>query len=127
MSSDFVKIEMLLQKYFDGIYSSDISKLNEVFHPKAQYVCATSGELTLLTMSEYFNLVQNRQSPLSKNTERKDTILSIDLIGPATALAKVHCLISPKYFTDLLSLIKLNHQWLIINKNFHYEISYQFD
>lgn len=122
MPSNFVKIEILLQKYFDGIYSGDSSKLSEVFHEKAQYVCATSGELTLLTMPEYFNLVQNRQSPLRKSAERKDTIVSIEMIGPATALAKVNCLISPKYFSDLLSLIKLNDQWLIIHKNFHYTI-----
>ena len=122
MSSDLSKIENLLQRYFDGIYSGETAVLGEVFHPSAHYSCVSSGELTQLNMPAYFNLVLNRSSPSSKNEVRKDNIISIEFAGPVTALAKVNCLISPKYFTDMLSLIKLQGRWLIISKVFHYQI-----
>lgn len=40
-----------------------------------------------------------------------------------TALARVECAIGPKFFTDLLTFIKLDGRWQIIAKVFHYELT----
>lgn len=115
-------IEEQLRNYFDGLYYGDVTKLSRVFHPKAQYSCTSGGELIHHNMDEYFDIVKNRLAPSFKNESREDKILFIDVIGMTTALAKVQCVIAPKYFTDLLSLIFLDGRWQIISKVFDFQM-----
>ncbi len=113
-------IEALLQRYFDGLYFSDVEALRGVFHPKAAYICATEEPLVHLSMDEYFDVVAERTAPASVNQARRDRIISIDLVGSDTALAKVECAIASKFFTDLLSIVREKGRWLIIAKVFHF-------
>ena len=40
-------------------------------------------------------------------------MLSIELVGPVTALARLQCSIAPKHFIDLLTLLWLDGRWQI--------------
>ena len=114
-------IRALLQDYFDGLYASDANRLGRVFHPSAMYACASSGTLQLLDMAAYLPMVAQRPSPASRGQARADEIVSIEMAGPVTALARVHCTIAPKRFTDLLTLVRLDGRWQIVAKVFHYD------
>jgi hypothetical protein len=118
----FSAVSAVLQTYFDGLYHSDTQRLRRVFHPQAVYACATGGEPLILRMDEYFPVVDARPAPASRGDARTDRILSIELVGPVTALAKVECSILPKHFTDLLTLIHVDGRWQIIAKVFHFEL-----
>lgn len=122
MTTAFGEIEAVLASYFEGLYRSDTGILARVFHPAALYACATGGTLLTLRMDEYFPIVDKRPSPASRNDVRTDRILSIELVGPVTALARVQCSIAPKHFTDLLTLLFVEGRWQVISKVFHYEI-----
>jgi Putative lumazine-binding len=122
ISTEFVAVSAALQTYFDGLHHSDTSRLRTVFHPDAIYACATEGKLLMLSMSEYFPIVDKRPSPASRNDARTDRILEIQFAGPVTAFARVECSIAPKSFVDFLTLIKLDDRWQIISKVFHFEI-----
>ncbi|KJV09008.1 hypothetical protein VZ95_14135 [Elstera litoralis] len=121
MSDLFQEIVPVLNTYFDGLYFSDTARLRQVFHPRAQYVCASDGTLLYRTMDEYFPIVAVRPAPASRGEPRRDRIASIAFAGPVTAIATVNCAIGAKYFTDLLTLIKLDGRWQIISKVFHAE------
>ncbi len=108
--------------YFDGLYHSDTVRLAKVFHPQAQYVCATDGALTHLTMDQYFPVVDQRPSPASRNEIRHDRIVSIEFAGPVTAFVRAECAIGPKFFTDLLTFVFVDGCWQIIAKVFHYDL-----
>ncbi|MEH0842454.1 nuclear transport factor 2 family protein [Micromonospora sp. CPCC 205711] len=116
------EIERALAVYFDGLHHGDVSRLAKVFHPAAVYATATEGTLTRLTMDEYFPIVDARPSPASRGEERRDSIASIHLAGPVTALAVVTLAMGPKRFTDLLTMIRLDDRWQIISKVFHYDL-----
>lgn len=118
---DFNKIQLMLVRYFDGLYHSDTSLLATVFHADATYVCASDDELLQLDMEAYFPIVEVRPSPHSRNEPRVDAIRSIQFAGPKTAFAHVNCAIGERYFNDFLSLIKTDEGWRIIAKVFHYE------
>jgi hypothetical protein len=122
MHGAYLEIADVLSMYFDGLYHSDTKRLRSVFHPRAQYVCATGGTLTYRTMEEYFPIVDQRPSPASRREPRVDSIVSIEFAGPVTAFARVHCAIGPKYFTDLLTLVRVDGRWQIISKVFHFDI-----
>lgn len=118
----FATVVAVLERYFDGLYQSDTGILKQVFHPKALYATATDGTLLELDMDRYFPIVDKRPSPESRGEARADRILSIEFVGPVTALAKVQCAIAEKAFTDLLSLVFVDGRWQIIAKVFHYDI-----
>lgn len=118
----FVEVARVLADYFDGLHHSDTAILRRVFHPAAQYACATDGNLLQLRMDEYFPIVDQRPSPASRSEPRDDRIVSIQFAGPVTAFAHVECSIRPKVFTDFLSLVKLDGRWQIIAKVFHYRL-----
>jgi len=122
MEAKFIAVTNVISKYFDGLYNSDTSILADVFHPLAQYVCATEGDVLYYNMKEYFPIVDNRPSPASLNEKRHDRILSIEFAGPVTALARIECSIGAKFFTDFLSLIFVDGKWQIISKVFNYEL-----
>ena len=116
------EIRALLQDYFDGLHFSDVARLGHVFNASAMYACATSGTLLQLDMAAYFAVVAQRPSPASLGQSRQDEIVSIEMAGPVTALARVHCTIAPKRFTDLLTMVRLDGRWQILAKVFHFEL-----
>lgn len=118
----FDAIVELLHRYFDALYRSDTQLLRQVFHPSALYACATGGALQTLDMASYFPMVDARRSPASRGEIRADRIVSIEFAGPETALARVECAIAPKQFTDLLTFVRIDGQWWIIAKVFHYDV-----
>jgi hypothetical protein len=121
-SNDAAAVRELLREYFDGLYHGDTRRLRRVFHPEAVYATASGDTPLILHMEAYFRMVEERPSPASKREARTDRILSIEPVGPVTALAKVQCSIQPRHFTDLLSLIRVSGHWQIIAKVFHYEL-----
>ena len=119
----FAAVSAVLADYFEGLYRSDTTLLRRAFHPRAVYACATEGTLLRLDMDEYFPIVDQRPSPESRGDARADRIVSIDFIGPVTAVARVECQILPKRFSDVLTLVFVDGRWQIIAKVFHFELS----
>ena len=122
MTTAYQAIIEAMTLYFDGLYHSDTVRLGKVFHPDAQYVCATEGTLTHLAMDAYFPVVDKRPSPASRNEQRLDRIVSIEFAGPLTAFVRAECVIGPKFFTDLLTFICIDGRWQIIAKVFHFDL-----
>jgi hypothetical protein len=121
--SAFDEVVQVLGEYLDGLYHSDTARLRRVFHSEAHYFCATDGELLHLDMATYFPIVDKRPSPASQSHARTDRILSIEFAGPVTALVRLECSIPTKFFTDFLTLVKLQGRWQIVSKVFHYEVA----
>jgi len=120
MSDDLAAIKAVLQTYFDGMYEGDIEKLRAAFHPTADLrTAADDGTLAVMPRAAWFDLVQSRPSPKSRDLARHDWVVTIDRSGPATALAKVQCAIPPRYFTDYLTLARLKEGWIIVGKTYH--------
>lgn len=119
---EYQQICKLLERYFDALYECDSEKLSQVLHERALYACLEKGKLLSRTMQEYFSIVDHRVSPKEKNERRRDKVISIDLGNKTTALAKVNCSIGEKFYTDYLSLLKIDNRWWIISKIFDYKI-----
>jgi hypothetical protein len=122
MTAAFDEVAAVMSVYFDGLHHSDTARLREVFHPQANYACATDGTLLHLGMDEYFAVVDQRPSPATKGEPRDDHIVAIEFAGPVTAFVKATCTIRPKSFIDFLTLVKLDGRWQIVSKVFHYEL-----
>lgn len=122
MSTELIEIETAVRTYLDGLYEGDTAKLAAVFHPTSALTQWFDGELKIIPRDVWFEAVKNRPSPKSNGLPRADHILAIDLIGPAMAHVKLKCAIPPRYFTDILSFLKIDGRWQVAQKVFMTEV-----
>lgn len=118
MNDEIKAIEAATRTYLDGLYEGDVEKLASVFHPTSALTQSQDGELKVVPREHWFEAVRNRKSPQETGLERGDHILAIDLVGPSMALVKLKCQMPPRYFTDLLSFLKVDGKWVVAQKVF---------
>ncbi len=120
MTDDLAAIEAVLQTYLDGLHEGSVEKLGAAFHATADLrSVAADGTLAVMSRAAWFEAVRSRPSPKSRDLARHDAVVTIDRSGAATAFAKVQCAIPPRFFTDYLTLARLNEGWTIVGKTFH--------
>ena len=123
MNSDATDIDLIqktIQLYFDGLYYSDVDKINKAFHPSSQVMGFFDGNLSMLSLEQFAELVKSTPAP-SENGEAYDMkIVSMDITGNE-AVVKVEDLYLGLRFTDYLSLLKIENEWVIVNKVYYYE------
>jgi len=115
------EITALLGDYFDGLYDGDLEKFARVFHPDSHLYSTDGAAITDMSRAQYFELIGSRDSSRSQGLKRHDRIVSIHKSGPDTAHAVVNCAIPPRYFTDYLTLLKLDGRWQIVAKSFRFK------
>ena len=120
MNEIYAEIVSALELFFDGFFEGDVEKLNRIFHPNCHLYSAADGPLIDDDMATVYDHVLNRHSPANRNQPRYDRIISIDISASETALAKVQIAFGDRFFTDYLSLLKIDGRWQIISKTFTY-------
>ena len=118
MSQDRTAIEAVVQTYLDGLYEGDVDKLAAAFHPTSSLTYEENGVLTPLPRDRWLEAVRERPSPKARGLPRHDRILQIDQASPTAAFVKLECAIPPRYFTDYLSLLKVEGRWQVAQKVF---------
>jgi hypothetical protein len=118
MSQDRTEIEAVVQTYLDGLYEGDVAKLAAAFHPTSSLTYEENGVLTPLPRDRWLEAVRERPSPKARGLPRHDRILQIDQASPTAAFVKLECAIPPRYFTDYLSLLKVEGRWQVAQKVF---------
>ena len=122
-SDDIKSIEGVIQRYLDGLYESDAEKIAGAFHPTSALTSiGDDGQLVITPRDSWLDNVRTRPSPKQRGLRRHDRVLSIDLVGPTMAYVKLNCAIPPRFFTDQLSLLKIDGRWQIAQKVFMTEV-----
>ena len=122
MAGDVEAVEKVICTYLDGLYEGDTGKLAQAFHEVSHLYSVSDGGVADLPREKWFEFVKGRASPQSKGLKRTDRIVSIDFSGPETAFVKVECSIHPRYFTDYLTLLKLNEGWKVVSKTYRTDV-----
>lgn len=121
--TDKEAIEGVVQTYLEGLYEGDATKIASAFHPTSALTSISEeGELAITPRDVWLNNVRNRPSPKQRGLSRHDEVLSIDLVGPTMAYVKLRCAIPPRFFTDQLSLLKIDGRWQVAQKVFMTEL-----
>jgi hypothetical protein len=122
-TDDVKNIEGVVQSYLDGLHEGDAGKIASAFHPTSALTSISeAGELAITPRDVWLNNVRNRASPKQQGLSRHDQVLSIDLVGPTMAYVKLKCAIPPRFFTDQLSLLKIDGRWQVAQKVFMTEL-----
>jgi hypothetical protein len=117
---DHIRILELCAAYHDALHRSDAEALGRLFHDKAVYATTTDGDIRFWTMADYLPVVAGRPSPASRGEPADGRVLAVTFAGPNAALAQVQSSLGPRFFTDFLSLVKIDGRWLIAAKVFDY-------
>lgn len=118
--TDLELIQQTVQYYFDGLYHSDIEKLNKAFHPNAQIIGNFQGTLMFNSLEQFLEFVKATPAPSESGEDYEMRIVFIDMTG-TEAVAKVEDSYLGFRFTDYLSLVNIEGAWVIINKTFYHE------
>jgi hypothetical protein len=116
MDTDARALRSLAQTYFDAAYEMDADKFASIFHPSSSVTkVGDDGNVSVTSIATWLAAVRNLKAPKQQGLERQDQILSIDVEGEL-ALLKLKLQIPPRYFTDMLSCLKVNGTWKIAQK-----------
>lgn len=111
----------LAQTYFDAAHDMDADKFASIFHEAALVTRKGENDTVVFTpVAAWLDIVRALKSPRETGAERKDQILSINLVRDM-ALLKISLLIPPREVTDMLSCFFLNGRWQIVQKVFNAE------
>jgi hypothetical protein len=114
-----------VERYFDLMFDSDVSRFEQVFAPSAQLHGLRDGALRLLRAQEYKQALASGPSPQAKNAPRQQEILLVDFACPTQAVVKVRVRIDTVLYLDYLSYHCIDDAWLITAKSFHIERRYE--
>lgn len=108
-------VAAVLLNYFEGIFKGDVELLRSTFHPQALVIGDINGLPYFKSLDQYLDGVKNRKSPFELGEKFRMEILAIEIIN-SIAIAKVHVPMFDFNYHDLLSLSKINGEWVIVNK-----------
>jgi hypothetical protein len=121
-AADLAAIKAVVQTYLDGLFEGDADKIASAFHPTSALTQFYDGTLHVTPRDTWLAAVRTRPSPKANGLARHDEVLSIDIAGPTMAFVKLKCAIPPRFFTDQLSLLKIDGRWQIAQKVFQTEM-----
>jgi hypothetical protein len=116
MDTDDRALRALAQTYFDAAYEMDADKFASVFHPSSSVTkVGDDGNVSVTPIAVWLSVVRNMTAPKQQGAERDDEIISID-VERELAILKLKLQIPPRYFTDMLSCLKADGTWKIVQK-----------
>lgn len=119
---DIAAVAAATQTYLDALYEGDADKLATVFLPTSALTQSFEGEVKIMPRDVWLDAVRTRPAPKAAGLARHDQILTIDRISGNLAHVKLNCAIPPRFFTDLLSFVKIGGEWKIAQKVFTTEV-----
>jgi hypothetical protein len=116
MDSDICALAAIAKTYCDAAYEMDADKFASIFHPSCSVTKAgEDGTVNVTPIEMWLAGVRGMKAPKLQGSERRDEILSIDVVRDI-ALLKLKLQIAPRHFTDMLSCLKVDGSWRIVQK-----------
>ena len=116
MDTDMGALVAMAKVYFDAAYEMDADKFAAVLHHSCSVTKVGEDDKVSVTPLEiWLAAVRNMKAPKQLGLERRDEILSIDIVREV-ALLKLKLQIPPRYMTDMLLCLKANGTWKIVQK-----------
>jgi len=116
MDTDIRALLAVAQAYFDAAHEMDADKFASIFHHSSSVTrIGDDGNVSVTPIEMWLTAVRNMKAPKELGLERNDQILSIDVAGEL-ALLKLKLQIPPRHFTDMLSCLRVNGAWKIVQK-----------
>lgn len=116
MDTDIRALLTMAQVYFDAAYEMDAEKFASIFHPSGSVTkVGDDGDVSVTPIETWLAAVRKVKAPKQQDSVRQDQILSVD-VTREMALLQLKLQVPPRRFTDMLSCLKVNGTWKIVQK-----------
>jgi len=115
---DKEQISEAIGYYFQAHSTGNGEYLRQAFHPVAKLFFVRDNSLAQFTLEEYISLFDG--TPPADEDQRFRSIDRIDISGNA-AVATITLDYPNAVYTDYMSMLKIDGQWMIVNKTFYLE------
>jgi hypothetical protein len=112
------ELKEVIEKYFELLFTCDVSSFDEVFADQASLYGDQAGTVLVWPATQYREILSGRQSPKSLGASREDEIMDLDIVNATMACVKVKLRANEKRFIDYLTFIKLASGWRIVSKTY---------
>ena len=117
IARDTQAITEMVNLYFNGTYYGNAEQLKRAFHSEARITGVLNDQMYDWTLTDFIKRVTTDPTAASKKDKYDKEILFIDQTNNA-AMVKARVVVGDVIFTDYITLLKINGQWLIRNKSF---------
>jgi hypothetical protein len=113
--ADIAAVTEIVRTYYDGMLAGDAAKLGRAFHPRACIVGNEQGELVWATLDEF---VAECQQAVAQAGPDEWRIEALSFEGD-TALVRFGGQYAGVWYSDDLSLLRIDDAWRIVHKTFY--------
>ncbi|HXH30260.1 MAG TPA: nuclear transport factor 2 family protein [Bacteriovoracaceae bacterium] len=111
-------IDGVIQDYFLGYQRADTSLIQNAFHPQTKLLSVTEGQMDVTAMEDWLKSLEERRRRGDIRLG-KLKVEAIDITQQAASV-KLQIRFQAFEFTDYLSLLKIEGEWLIVGKIYHF-------
>ena len=113
--ADIAAVTETVRAYYDGMMAGDAAMIGRAFHPRACVVGNEHGELTWSTLDEFVAECEQAAAHVGPHEWR---IEALSLEGDI-ALVRLGGQFAGVWYTDDLSMIRIDDAWRIVHKTFY--------
>jgi hypothetical protein len=113
--ADIEAVAETVRTYYDGMLAGDEAMLTRAFHPRACIVGNERGELSWATLDEFIAECRNAVAQAGPHDWRID---GLSFEGD-TALVRLGGQFAGVWYSDDLSLVRIDDAWRIVHKTFY--------
>jgi hypothetical protein len=113
--ADIAAVTETVRAYYDGMMAGDEAKLGRAFHPRASIVGNERGALSWSTLDEF---VAECKEAVAHAGPHEWRIEALSFVGD-TALVRLGGQFAGVWYTDDLSMLRIDGDWRIVHKTFY--------
>jgi hypothetical protein len=108
-----------LENYLKGHATGNPEFMRKAFYTEGKLIFVREGKYATRTFEEYINGMKDGK-PAPDEAQRKRWIESVEVSGNA-GVGKIILDYPQGKFVDYMTLLKIDGEWKIVNKSFHFE------
>jgi Putative lumazine-binding len=113
--ADIAAVTETVRTYYDGMMAGDEALLARAFHPRACVVGNEGGGLSWSTLDEFVVECQNAAADAGPHEWRIDGLT----FAGDTALVRLGGQFAGTWYSDDLSMVRIDGDWRIVHKTFY--------
>lgn len=113
--ADIAAVTDVVRAYYEGMMAGDVGLLARAFHPRA---CIVGNELGQLYWAKLDEFTADCKKAVEQAGRHEWRIETLSFEGD-TALVKLGGQYAGTWYTDDLSMIRIDGAWRIVHKTFH--------
>ena len=113
--ADIAAVTETVRTYYDGMMAGDAVRLGRAFHPRACIVGNEGGGLSWSTLEEFVAECKGAAAHAGPHDWR---IEGLSFVGD-TALVRLGGQFAGVWYTDDLSMLRIDDAWRIVHKTFY--------